>query len=122
MIHKIKLGASICAIVVAIGISPTAFGATAWITSNIDRIMTTNEDELGACIFRTTKPLPGTVDCPRDWVTADCAGVLGEGKSAGSKKFDIVMLAKLTTTQVTLAINDQKKINGWCFADRVILR
>ena len=102
--------------------SPLVLGATASFGTYVDRTLNTVDAEFGGCMFRPTVPISETLDCPDTWLTLDCAGALGGSKSEGKRKYDELLLALITNRKVTVRVDDEKKINGWCYVDRVQLR
>ena len=95
-----------------------AVGDVAFI-STVSRTLLTSDAEFGGCLVKPNASISSRLNCPDTWVTLDCAGTLGGSKAAGQRRFDAVTLAVLTGQKVTFRINDERKINGWCAADRV---
>ena len=82
------------------------------------KILLSENTEYGGCLVEPNTSLD-TLNCNSKWVTLDCAGALGGSKPAAQRKLDAIMLARATKGKVSLRIDDSKKINGWCYADRV---
>lgn len=59
-------------------------------------------------------------NCPSDpYVTFDCKGLLGGTKADGLRNFDAAQLAMVSGARIQIAIDDTKKINGFCYSRRV---
>ena len=106
-------------IFVVLAMVPFQAGAdTAFFNTNITRVLVTGDDEFGGCMVRPAASMENALDC-RVWATMDCAGALGGTKSEGNRKFDTAQLANIMGKKLGLTITDDKKINGWCFVERV---
>ena len=105
----------------SIFLSGAVWADVAFVNTKVKRVQVSQDSEFGGCLARPSETISGVLNCPDSWVTLDCAGVLGGSKSAGSRRFDQISLAILMDKKVTLRINDEQKINGWCFADRVAI-
>lgn len=107
------------AMLVALTMIPVHAGAaTAFFNTEITRVLVTSDDEFGGCMVRPAASMSDALDC-RVWATMDCAGALGGTKSEGNRKFDTAQVANVMGKKVGLTITDDKKINGWCFVERV---
>ena len=103
----------------AIAMPSLAVAATAFITTGVDRTFVM-DDSFGECMFRPTVDLREKgLDCGSSWITLDCAGTLGGSRATASRKYDEVLLARITGGSLRVRVDDQKKINGWCYADRI---
>lgn len=105
--------------VITFCISNVAMADVAFITTKVTRTLVTSDSEFGGCLVKPTVAVSGRLNCPDTWITLDCAGALGGTKSAGQRMFEQVTLAVVLDKKVTLRVNDERKINGWCAADRV---
>lgn len=107
--------------VLAIVMCSAALSATTSVTTNIERVYATPSDKWGGCMVRTESRY-NKVNCNQNWLTLDCEGAVdGNTKSAGQRRFDVATLALLTGQRAKFRINDEIKINGYCYADRVEL-
>ena len=107
------------AIAIALLVIPLQVSAaTAFFNSKITRVLVTSDDEFGGCMVRPAASMSDALDC-RVWATMDCAGALGGTKSEGNRKFETAQLANVMGKNVGLTITDDKKINGWCYVERV---
>ena len=101
--------------------SVSALSATTSVITNIERVYATPSDKWGGCMVRTESRY-NKVNCNQNWLTLDCEGAVeGNTKSAGQRRFDIATLALITSQTAKFRINDEIKINGYCYADRVEL-
>ena len=107
--------------VLAVVMCSAALSATTSVTTNIARVYATPSDKWGGCMVRTESRY-NKVNCNQNWLTLDCEGAVdGNTKSAGQRRFDVATLALLTGQRAKFRINDEIKINGYCYADRVEL-
>ena len=110
-------------LLVAFAIALPATAATKKLFVNVDRVIVTGSDKFGGCLMA---PLGGMntsgTTCLGKFASLDCANVTGgEGtsKADGQRRLDVAMLARITGEKVALVINDAKKVNGYCVAERV---
>lgn len=85
-------------------------------TGKISRLLSDSE-YYGHCMIA----LPYTAtnnDCPNVWVSLDCVGRFN-GKESSRRLWDAAQLAYAMDSNVFVVINDQKKYNGFCVADRL---
>lgn len=107
--------------VLAIVMCSAALSGTTSVTTNVERVYATPSDKWGGCMVRTESSY-NKVNCNQNWLTLDCEGAVdGNTKSAGQRRFDVATLALLTGQRAKFRINDEIKINGYCYADRVEL-
>lgn len=73
----------------------------------------------GKCMISII-PDPATLlpSCGADWVTFSCSGDFNS-KSEGSLKFSNAQLAQVSSKPILLFVDDTKKHNGYCFAQRI---
>lgn len=113
---------STLALLVAIGVfatAPSSYAASNWVGTFVQKTLITDDSEFGGCMFQPSVSLSGSLDCPNTWISVDCAGTLGGTKSAGSRRFDAVQLAMVTSSKLYVKVDDGRKINGWCVAERI---
>lgn len=103
----------------SISISIPSVAAVRTYSFNPGKILLSEDGEYGGCLVEPKITLDG-LNCNSKWVSLDCAGVLGGSKSAAQRKLDATMLARVTRGKVSMRIDDSKKINGWCYVDRVV--
>ncbi|MEP6358191.1 MAG: hypothetical protein ABJ084_03910 [Halioglobus sp.] len=58
------------------------------------------------------------LDCKANWVSFSCSGDFNS-KEIGYQKLEAAQLAMMTGTMVSIRIDDSKKHNGYCFAQRI---
>lgn len=108
---------------IAAAIALPAAAATKTVRVGVDRIVATNGDVFGGCLVvpdSRLKTFPTT--CPSAFFSLDCSDQNAQGgswKADAQRKLDLIHLARLTGEQVQVTLNDARKVNGWCVADRV---
>ena len=112
-----KVTTNLLAFLVCVGIALPVTAETAFFNTTITRVLVTGDDEFGG-VVRPQAALSDSLQCNNTWATMDCAGVLGS-RAAGNKKFDTAQLAVLLKKKIGLTVTDDKKINGWCYVERV---
>ena len=102
-------------------VSGPTLSAASWLDATVERTLVEN-DAFGLCMALIA-PGPETVlpSCGSGWVTFSCSGDFNS-KSAGNLKFQTAQLALLTDEEIGLWIDDARKHNGYCFAQRIDLR
>lgn len=77
----------------------------------------------GNCMVNLDKVVneQGLEGCAGNWVTFSCSGDFNP-KDVGYRKFDAAQLAFYTGKEIRVYVNDQKKHNGVCYAERVDAR
>ena len=60
------------------------------------------------------------LDCTTKWVTFSCSGEYGR-RSIGMQKFDSAQFALALGKVVRIWVNDKKKHNDHCFAERIVV-
>ncbi|HEB94600.1 MAG TPA: hypothetical protein ENI94_14330 [Gammaproteobacteria bacterium] len=90
----------------------------AWIS---DAKVTTTLSEAGSygdCMIYVNKPISDSLSgCP-SWVTFSCDGTYNS-KDAGQRKFESAQLALALGYRVQLFVDNTKKHNGYCYAQRI---
>ena len=114
---KILIGLLIAFVAIPAG------AATKKVYTGVNRIVMSDSTEYGGCLIQPSKRIytSGTT-CPFKYISLDCANVTGgEGssKADGQRRLDLALLARLTNVELAFTINDARKVNGWCVADRV---
>lgn len=110
--HIIKL---LFSSLLLLGLSNSALSAEFWRTGNVLRILSDNKN-FGKCmILMSTKVSNG---CPNNgWVSLDCIDEYSTGNS--KNKLAIVLTALATNKRVSVKVDNTKKHNGYCVANRV---
>jgi hypothetical protein len=105
--------------IAAILASPISEAATASVQATVERTLVADADRWGGCMARVNVTLADLgLDCYSRWVTFSCSGV-HTTKDIAYRMFDSAQMALALDKQVWLSITDQKKHNGYCFADRI---
>lgn len=96
-----------------------AQAASKWVGTFVQKTLVSDDSEFGGCMFSPSVSLSGDLNCPNTWISVDCAGTLGGTKSAGNRRFEAVQLAMVTSSKLYVKVDDARKIDGWCVAERV---
>ena len=97
-----------------------ANAAQLYVTTEVLRTITTGDDKYGGCMFEPSISLISEgLDCqPGGWISLDCAGIFGT-QNAGQRRWDAVVLAEMLNKKVEVRVDDSKKIDRYCVAERV---
>ena len=116
-IRNLAMGAALAAL--ALG-APQALAAQAVIKGEIRRTLAVPDARWGGCMALLSKsPADEGLDCPTSrWVTFSCSGVHAK-KSDAQRVFDSAQLAFVSRREAFVWVDDTKKHNGFCFANRV---
>ena len=85
-------------------------------TALIERTLA-DSSSFGKCMLFSLSFQPAN-SCPGNWVSLDCDGNY-HSKADGNRMWDSAQLALALNLRVRVWINDAKKINGYCVADRL---
>lgn len=95
-----------------------AYAGIANVSTKVVRVLHTNSDVYGACMARLAKdPATTGVDC-NPWVTFSCTGDFTT-KDSAYRMFDMAQMSLALDKAVTVWVNDSKKHNGFCVAERI---
>ena len=98
----------------------SSFASAAVRPFDTEVVRTMISENFGECMFKpSVGPRSQGLGCNDNWITADCAGLLGGSKSLGKSKFDTILLAELTGSTIRVRVDDGKTINGFCFVEQV---
>lgn len=101
------------------GFASSSHAATATVTGNIDRTLTSDGATFGGCMILLDQVLSDySLDCPSRWVTFSCTGDFAS-KDAAYRMFDSAQLAYALDRTVVVFVTDAKKHNGYCYANRI---
>lgn len=99
--------------------STSAHAAKFSITGAVDEILI-HRDSFGECAIAVSGwAAPG--NCGKKWISLDCAGDFNS-KSIARSMLELSQIAKATTTDVSVYVDDRKLHNGKCVAYQTILR
>ena len=99
-------------------LSVPALADAQWFRFSVERIMVTDDDQFGGCMIKPSVDISERIDCMPQWVTLDCAGKVSS-KATGRRKYDLVLLTQVQGQELSALITNDKKVNGWCLAERV---
>lgn len=98
---------------------------TCWSTSALSAVegfygpitgLLTDNELFGNCMLRST--YVSSINCPNKWVSIDCKGSYNSKENA-RRMWDVVLMTRALESQVYVVVNDAKKHNGYCVAERV---
>ena len=101
--------------------STVLFAAKGSVKTTIQRTFISNPSVFGGCMAdigrRVSAALP-ELDCDSYWVTFSCSGDFNS-KDIAYKMYDSALMSVALGTELLLWIDDSKKHNGHCYAERV---
>ena len=87
-------------------------------SSKVTRILNDSEN-FGQCMaLLVPGPEDLAIGCAVNWVTFSCDGTFSS-KSLAQQKFSSAQLAYVTEGNVRVVVDQTKKHNGYCFAERI---
>lgn len=107
-------------IILACMASASAFGATGSVVAKVTSILTDDSNYGGCMAYLSVNPATVLPACGGSWITFDCLASLPTStKSTNLNKYSAAQLAYVTNGNLFVSFNDAKKINGFCYAERV---
>lgn len=97
-----------------------SFAAKGIVETQITRLMADSE-LFGRCMAKVSSSphLNSDIsDCKSDWVTFDCSGDFAS-KDVANRSYASAQLALVTEKVVVLTVNNSRKHNGYCWAERI---
>ncbi len=99
--------------------SPAAWADTAWLNAKVNRVMITGTEFFGGCMaLLSVDPQAALPSCGAGWVTFSCTGDFASAVN-GFRMVDQAQLALATDKTVMVVVDDSRKHNGYCFAQRI---
>ena len=96
-----------------------AQATTAQVVGEVRRTLTVADERFGGCMVAlSVSPSDSGLDCDSKWVTFSCTGTY-TSKSSALRMYDSAQLAFVTGRTVRVWVDDTKKHNTHCFADRI---
>ena len=110
-------------VVMSLAVALPVSAATKKLFVDVDRVIVTGSDKFGGCLVAPAGGMntSGTT-CLGKFASLDCANVTGgdgTSKADGQRRLDVAMLARITGEKIAIVLNDAKKVNGFCVAERV---
>ena len=97
----------------------TSDAVTKGVIVHIVRTLVADDGRFGGCMVQTDVTfVQKGLDCKSNWVSFSCSGDF-TSKDVGYRMFDSAQLAFVLGNRVLLVIDDTKKHNGYCYADRI---
>lgn len=108
---------SILAMVLILFVSPS-YGERKYFLAHVDRVLI-DSTNFGGCMARLSpSPQAFLPNCKPDWVTFGCDGVLMP-KDMAYHLYSAAQLGLVTGIPIEVQVNDAKRHNGYCLAERV---
>jgi len=99
--------------------SATTFAATAGLVANVTTVMVANDGNFGGCMaLLSVDPQSVLPACGGGWVTFSCTGDFGD-QTLAYRSLDQAQLALASGKSIYVTIDDSKRHNGYCFANRI---
>jgi len=107
------------AVLVMLG-SPVANATKANFTANVTRTLIADDGKYGGCMVMLDTSIQAQLpECPStNWVTLSCSGDFS-AKDIAYRKFDSAQMAKALKVKISLRVDDLRKHNGFCYAERL---
>jgi hypothetical protein len=97
----------------------TGQATTVAVTANVVRTLVADQDRFGGCMAKLDKVLANSgLDCPGTWVSFSCSGTFTP-KDIAYRMFDSAQMALALGKKVTVQVDDSRKHNGNCYAQRI---
>jgi hypothetical protein len=78
-----------------------------------------HESNFGVCMAKVSpSPSDEGLNCKPDWVSFSCSGDFNS-KEIGQQKLSAAQLALMTGDLVKINVDDTRKHNGYCYAQRI---
>jgi hypothetical protein len=97
--------------------APPSEPATKSIKSPVFAVLT--GERYGGCMILLGTIPTNVLDCPQQWVSLDCKGVLGN-RISGNNNLSVARTAMLTNSKLSVTVDDSRKISGFCYASQLI--
>jgi len=109
----------ICAMLLLAGFATASDAAQVSVTGHVIRTMVADQDRWGGCMAQLDVKLSTQgLNCPSRWVSFSCSGDY-TAKDIAYRMFDTAQMAYAMGHRVTVSVNDAKKHNGYCYANRI---
>ena len=104
------------------GLTAAPNAAQVKVTANVTKTMVADNDRWGGCIATLDVKLAAKgLDCPGKSVSFSCSGD-HTSKDIAYRMFDMAQMAYALGHRVAVVIDDAKKHNGYCYANRIEVR
>ena len=99
--------------------TPANYAATAKVKGYITKTIVADDGRWGGCMVNVDIRLSDLgLDCPKKSVSFSCSGVFTE-KDVAYRMFDQAQMAFAMERKVEIYVDDTKKHNGYCYANRI---
>jgi hypothetical protein len=99
----------------------TGTASATWesLQAKVTRVLVTSNDRFGGCMAAlSVNPQTKMASCGAWWVTFSCSGHFTD-KVRAYRMLDQAQLALATGKNVAVVFRDDKKHNGYCYANRI---
>lgn len=99
---------------------PASFAAAvqAKFDTYVQRTLSDSENYGGCMAKLADRPIEQGVDCRSVWVSFSCSGNFAS-KDVANRNFESAQIAMLTGAKIHVLVDDTKKHNSYCFAQRI---
>ena len=103
----------------SMGLVTVGHASTASVKANVKRTLVADNGRWGGCMVLLDKIIADTgLNCPGGWVSFSCDGVFTT-KDVAYRMFDSAQMAYSLGQRVVVWVDDTKKHNGHCYANRI---
>ena len=104
----------------SMGLVTVGHASTATVTANITRTLVADNGRWGGCMVFLSKHIADAtgLNCRSSWVSFSCSGVFTT-KDVAYRMFDSAQMAYTLGQSVRVWVDDTKKHNGYCYANRI---
>lgn len=114
MKYIIALSMAVFMVTASVGIA-----ATVYVQGNVERTLIADQDRWGGCMIWIDQVLSDQgLNCPGQWVSFSCTGTFTT-KDVAYRMFDSAQMAYALGKKIFIEVDDTKKHNGYCCANRV---
>ena len=106
-------------LMLSMGLVTVGHATTAVVVTTINRTLVADNGRWGGCMVLLKKTLADAgLSCPSRWVSFSCDGVFTT-KDVAYRMFDSAQMAYTLGQRVIVWVDDTKKHNGYCYANRI---
>jgi len=106
-------------LILLMGFVPMSHAFEAIVTGAVQRTLVADQGRWGGCMMVIDKTLTDYgLDCPSQWLSFSCSGVFA-AKDVAYRMFDSAQMAYALGKDVLVTVDDTKKHNGYCYANRI---
>ena len=95
-------------------LASASYSATEWATGKVTSIYL-DPNNYGMCIVKLDAFTSSTIGCPTSWISFSCSGDFNS-KYTANKFMELAQISYVSSTNMSLKIDSNKKHNGYCTA------